>query len=153
MMDYELTELIARAHWREAVTYRETWPHEYVLAEKDGQQELLEAVSERVMRHEAVRAEAKSRLSEHRATLDPVALLQHSIRETQSALAAIVSPEVRPTPLGESLERFLTRLPGRWRQDEVSAWRMDIGEGLEAVAELLELLAPLTGLYSGDIKR
>ena len=31
--------------------------------------------------------------------------------------------------------------------------RMDIGEGLEAVAELLELLAPLTGLYSGDIKR
>ena len=56
---------------------------------------MLEAVSERVMRHEAVRAEAKSRLSEHRATLDPVALLQHSIRETQSALAAIVSPEVR----------------------------------------------------------
>ena len=34
----------------------------------------------------------------------------------------------------------------------VSAWWMDIGEGLEAVAELLELLAPLTGLYSGDIK-
>ena len=29
------------------VTYRETWPHEYVLAERDGQQELLEAVCER----------------------------------------------------------------------------------------------------------
>ena len=39
-----LTELNARAPWREAVTYRDTWPHEYVLSEKDGQQELLEAV-------------------------------------------------------------------------------------------------------------
>ena len=42
-----LTELIARAPWREAVTYRDTWPHEYVLSEKDVQQELLEAVCER----------------------------------------------------------------------------------------------------------
>jgi len=31
-------ELIARANWREAVTYRETWPHEYVVIQKDGQQ-------------------------------------------------------------------------------------------------------------------
>ena len=29
-----LTELIARAPWREAVTYRDTWPHEYVLSEE-----------------------------------------------------------------------------------------------------------------------
>ena len=34
-MAYTLTELIERAPWREAVTYRDTWPHEYVLAEKD----------------------------------------------------------------------------------------------------------------------
>ena len=54
----------------------------------------------RMMRHEAVRAEAKSKLSERRTTLDPVALL-HTIREAQSALTAIVSPEVRPTPRGE----------------------------------------------------
>ena len=74
------------------------------------------------MRHEAVRAEAKSRLSERRATLDPVALL-HSIRETQSAPAAIVSRELRPTPLGESLERFLTRLPDRWREEQGHADR------------------------------
>ena len=52
--------------------------------------------------------------------MDPVALL-HSIRETQSALASIVSPEVRPTPTGESLERFLAKLPDRWRQDEEAA--------------------------------
>ena len=28
----KLTEVIARALWREAVTYRDTWPHEYVLS-------------------------------------------------------------------------------------------------------------------------
>ena len=36
----DIMELIARAPWREAVTYRETWPHEYVVIQKDGQQEL-----------------------------------------------------------------------------------------------------------------
>ena len=42
---------------------------------------------DRVIRHEAVSAEAKMNLTEHRETLDPVALL-HTIREAQSALAA-----------------------------------------------------------------
>ena len=77
---------------------------------------------ERVIQHEAVGAETRARLNKRRARLDPVALL-HSIRETQSALAAIVSPEVRPTPRGESLERFLAKLPDRWRQDEEAASR------------------------------
>ena len=54
-----------------------------------------------VMWHKAVRAETKTRLNERRARLDPVALL-HTIRETQSALATIVSPEVRPTLRGET---------------------------------------------------
>ena len=39
----ELAQLIANAPWREAVTHRETWPHECVLTSKDGQQELLAA--------------------------------------------------------------------------------------------------------------
>ena len=43
----KLNELITNAPWREAVTYRETWPHEYVLLQKDGQRELLVAVCER----------------------------------------------------------------------------------------------------------
>ena len=77
---------------------------------------------ERVMRHKTVGSENKARLNKHLALLDPVALL-HTIRETQSALAAIVSPEVRATPRGESLERFLARLPDRWRQDELAASR------------------------------
>ena len=41
-MDMErvsISELISRATWREAVTYRDTWPHEYVLTERDAQQE------------------------------------------------------------------------------------------------------------------
>ena len=50
----ELTELIARAPWREAVTYRETWPHEYVVINRDGQQELLVAFCERISRGEGV---------------------------------------------------------------------------------------------------
>ena len=49
-----LKELIDRAPWREAVTYRDTWPHEYVLSEKDQQQELLEAVCDRFRAGEGV---------------------------------------------------------------------------------------------------
>ena len=33
-------ELNAGALWREAVTYRETWPHEYVLSERDDPSDL-----------------------------------------------------------------------------------------------------------------
>ena len=49
-----LKEMIDRAPWREAVTFRDTWPHEYVLSEKDGQQELLEAVCDRFRAGEGV---------------------------------------------------------------------------------------------------
>ena len=49
-----LTELISRATWREAVTYRDTWPHEYVLTERDAQQDLLAAVCERFLAGEGV---------------------------------------------------------------------------------------------------
>ena len=49
-----LTELITRAPWREAVTYRDTWPHEYVLTEKDNQRDLLAAVCERFRAGEGV---------------------------------------------------------------------------------------------------
>ena len=57
-------------------------------------------------------------LQTYRAKLDPVLLL-HSIREAQSALVAATSPEVRETPAGESLERFLAKFPSLWRQGEV----------------------------------
>ena len=54
--------------------------------------------------------------------MDPVALL-HTIREAQSALVAIVSPEIRSTPRSESLERFLARLPDRWLEEQDQAHR------------------------------
>ena len=50
----DIMDLIARAPWREAVTYRDTWPHEYVVVKKDGQQELLAAFCERIARGEGV---------------------------------------------------------------------------------------------------
>ena len=50
----KLTELISRAPWREAVTYRDTWPHEYVLCERDGQRELLNAIYARLQDGEGV---------------------------------------------------------------------------------------------------
>ena len=46
--------LIRRAPWREAVTYRDSWPHEYVVVKKDGQKDLLAAFCERIGRGEGV---------------------------------------------------------------------------------------------------
>ena len=51
--DLKITGLIDRAPWREAVTYRDTWPHESVLSRKDGQNELVEMVIARFRAGEA----------------------------------------------------------------------------------------------------
>ena len=51
-----ISELIAQAPWREAVTYRDTWPYEYVLTERDEQRELLALVCERFAAGEGVAA-------------------------------------------------------------------------------------------------
>ena len=50
----DITALIASAPWREAITYRETWPHEYVVIKRDGQQALLAAFCARITRGEGV---------------------------------------------------------------------------------------------------
>ena len=50
----DIMALIAKAFWREAVTYRHTWPHEYVLVNKDLQQDLLAAFNERIERGEGI---------------------------------------------------------------------------------------------------
>ena len=49
-----MVESVAAAPSREAVTYRDTWPHEYVLVNRDGQQELLPTFCERIARGEGV---------------------------------------------------------------------------------------------------
>ncbi len=53
-MTAKLTDLISRAPWREAVTYRDTWPHEYVLSIRDGQRELQDAIYARFLNGEGV---------------------------------------------------------------------------------------------------
>ena len=54
-MKLTLVELIERAPWREAVTYRDTWPHEYVLTCKDNCADLLDCVVERWKAGEGVK--------------------------------------------------------------------------------------------------
>ena len=50
----DIMALIAQAPWREAVTYRDSWPHEYVMVKRDGQRDLLAAFCERIARDEGV---------------------------------------------------------------------------------------------------
>ena len=50
----DIMRLIEQAPWREAVTYRDTWPHEYVLLLKDAQRDLVEAVCQRFRDGEGV---------------------------------------------------------------------------------------------------
>ena len=50
----DIMTLIARAPWREAVTYRDTWPHEYVVVREDHQEALLAAFCARIARVEGV---------------------------------------------------------------------------------------------------
>ena len=45
-------------------------------------------------------------------------MLLRSIREAQSALAAMSSPTPQETVYGESLDRFLARLPSLWQPGE-----------------------------------
>ena len=70
---------------------------------------------DRVMRHDETSVVVKNELREYRAGLDPVTLLR-SIREAQSALAAMSSSRPRGTPHGESIDRFLASLPNLWQQ-------------------------------------
>ena len=49
-----LAELIDRAPWREAVTYRQTRPHQHVLTNIDSQRELLDVICARSRAREGV---------------------------------------------------------------------------------------------------
>ena len=72
----------------------------------------------RLIQHDATNDDMRAALIQYRARLDPVLLL-HPIREAQSALVAATSPEVKETPSGECLSKFLTKLPRLWRQGDV----------------------------------
>ena len=49
-----IMDLTQRAPWHEAITYQNTWPHEYVMAKRDGQEALLAAFCERITQGEVV---------------------------------------------------------------------------------------------------
>ena len=51
----KLMELVESAPWREAVTYRGTWPHEYVLTCRDDCADLLALIVERWKAREGVK--------------------------------------------------------------------------------------------------
>ncbi len=51
---HDIMALIGRAPWREAVAYRDTWPHEYVVIKKDSREDLLAAFCARFARGEGV---------------------------------------------------------------------------------------------------
>ena len=50
----DIMTLMAKAPWREAVTYRYSWPHEHVVINKDGQHDLLAAFCSRIARGEGI---------------------------------------------------------------------------------------------------
>ena len=73
---------------------------------------------DRLLQRDDVGDDTKRWLEDSRARLDPVSLL-HTIREAQSALAAVNATDSANVPNSESLERFLSSLPELWRQGEV----------------------------------
>jgi hypothetical protein len=74
---------------------------------------------ERLLNHPKVSSSTKELLRVQQDQLDPVWLLHH-IREHQSALAAIASPEeMSAQPGRENLEKFLSELPRLWKAGEV----------------------------------
>ena len=72
---------------------------------------------DRVMQQDEISARVKNELREYRAGLDPVALLR-SMRQAQSAMATMSSPQLQETHHSESIDRFLARLPSLWQQGE-----------------------------------
>ncbi len=68
---------------------------------------------DRLLERDDVSEEVKRGLENSRERLDPISLL-HTIREAQSALAALNTNDSARIPNSESLEHFLSRLPELW---------------------------------------
>jgi hypothetical protein len=72
----------------------------------------------RLLAHPEVDDKTKEILRRQRSQLDPVELL-HRIRESQAALAALVSPDGSTKGPGrKTLDQFLSQLPQLWRSAE-----------------------------------
>ncbi len=73
---------------------------------------------DRLLERDDVSEEVRRGLENSRERLDPISLL-HTIREAQSALAALNTNDSASLPNSERLEHFLSRLPELWREGEV----------------------------------
>ena len=82
------------------------------------------APCDRLMHHDETSAVVKNELCEYRVGLDQVTRLR-SIREAQSAMAAMSSPQPQGVPLGESIDRFLASLPNLWQQGKARPTHRD----------------------------
>ena len=72
--------------------------------------------ADRLSEHPAVSEEDRETLKEELNQLDPLVLL-HGIRDTQTALAAMASPNYTTRP-GKDLNEFLAQLPRLWKEGE-----------------------------------
>lgn len=125
MKNLKISELIGRAPWREAVTYRNTWPHEYVLSHKDGQHELFELVCARFRAGEGVGG-----LALRGAEMVRVAAWSIDARHGEGGSPQSEPRRVRRSPIG--LERYLED----WIVDDVTL----IGEGFTLLERMNEFL-------------
>ncbi len=73
---------------------------------------------DRLLAHASVPAATNDAFRTELASLDPLEIL-HQIREGQAALAALSSGDLSHGPERESLEAFLAKLPGLWREGEL----------------------------------
>ena len=105
---------------------------------------------DRLLARDDVSEETKLRLRKSRSELDPVTLL-HSIRESQSALAAIGSVESGGTPDGESLESFLSQLPDLWKGGEVRPTHTEEKEvSITGASHVEDTSGPVRGCMESD---
>ena len=89
---------------------RSSWPRRRATARGSRSATRRRRHRERLLAHETVCLQTRRELRERRERLDPVALL-HTIREAQSALAAIGRAEPYSAIDRVSLEQFLSQLP------------------------------------------
>lgn len=80
--------------------------------------DLPETPCNRLLTHSSVNRDIREKIQSQRASLDPIDLL-YRIRNTQAALAALVSGETDIGHQQDEIKDFLAQLPRLWQQGEI----------------------------------
>ena len=80
--------------------------------------DLPETPCNRLLTHPSVNLDIREKIQSQRASLDPIDLL-YRIRNTQTALAALVSGETDIGHQQDEIKDFLAQLPRLWQQGEI----------------------------------